>query len=333
MRKKLFFATALVIAFSTSAQVLESDNYNSYTVGNVTNSMTTVGQGGMRVLSGTISDYKIVAGNASHGNYLQVTGGSDATDASTRYVLKDNGLPWATRIAGNNIIKESLDIFTGTATNQHVSGVYILNSDYDGIIGIYYDSQSRSIIAGARLNNNGQPGYYIFTITAATTQYPANTWINVGCIYNKTTGEVMYKIGNVTYGPMTFTGLTTVSGLDPAFHVVQNTFTTGSTNAGPTTFGIDNYRVEASNDTTLGTSEIKVSKASIIAIGPNPTADYLNILTDLKINKAEIFDMSGRKIDLRLDGNKIDVKSLNPGSYIINVETKEGKTSSKFIKK
>jgi len=70
-----------------------------------------------------------------------------------------------------------------------------------------------------------------------------------------------------------------------------------------------------------------------MTISPNPTTEYLNVATDLKINKAEIFDMSGRKIDANLEGNRINVKNLNAGSYIISIETKDGKTTEKFIKK
>ncbi|UHO40040.1 T9SS type A sorting domain-containing protein [Chryseobacterium capnotolerans] len=38
-------------------------------------------------------------------------------------------------------------------------------------------------------------------------------------------------------------------------------------------------------------------------------------------------------MDATLDGNRIDVRNLNTGGYIINIETKEGKTTEKFIKK
>jgi len=43
--------------------------------------------------------------------------------------------------------------------------------------------------------------------------------------------------------------------------------------------------------------------------------------------------MSGRKINVRLDGEKVDVKNLPSGTYLINIETKEGVSSQKFIKK
>ena len=70
-----------------------------------------------------------------------------------------------------------------------------------------------------------------------------------------------------------------------------------------------------------------------ILISPNPTSDILNIKSDSKINNVSVVDMSGRKINVRLDGEKVDVKSLPSGTYLINIETKEGVSSQKFIKK
>lgn len=70
-----------------------------------------------------------------------------------------------------------------------------------------------------------------------------------------------------------------------------------------------------------------------VKLTPNPTSDILNIKTDLKINKVEIFDISGRKLNSKLEGNKIDVTGLQSGTYLINIETKDGITTEKFIKK
>ncbi|WP_426278337.1 T9SS type A sorting domain-containing protein [Chryseobacterium sp. S-02] len=338
MRKKLLFSLSLLICFAMSAQVLESDNYNSYTLGNVSASTSTAGQGGMNLYNGTIANYQIVAGDAAHANYLQVTGGSDGTATSSRYVYKTGlAAAWTARTSGNNTIKGSFEVYTGTSTNKHLSGMTVFGAN-DGIVGIAYNSQTKTINGRAYLNITADPtqnGFY--NITGLTTNtYPANTWVTLGYSYNKTTGTITYNIAGTTL-TLSVTGATTVSGFDPAELDVHSSPTRTSTsdpaNTGPTTFGIDNYSVEASSTATLGTSDIKNTKSSIIAIGPNPTADYLNILTEQKINKIEIFDMSGKKINSELQGNKIDVRNLNAGNYIINIETKEGKTTDIFIKK
>ncbi|PWN71702.1 hypothetical protein C1631_003520 [Chryseobacterium phosphatilyticum] len=70
-----------------------------------------------------------------------------------------------------------------------------------------------------------------------------------------------------------------------------------------------------------------------ISVYPNPVSDILHIGTSSEIKNISLVDMSGKMINVKTDGNKINVQNLSAGSYIITVETKEGKTSSKFIKK
>jgi len=339
MKRNLLFCLALVSAVSASAQLLESDNYNAYTNGNVATSTTgtVAGQGGMMLLGGAVSDYQIVSGDAAHGKYLQVTGGIEGTATSSRAVFKGNfATAWAARTPGNNIVKGKVEIFTGTSTNKHVSGVGVFGVT-DGIVGIRYNSQTKTINGLAYLTvPGGDDGFYNITgITAST--YPANTWVTLVYTYNKTTGDITYKIANEPEITLEIDGASTVANLEPnRFRVLSSPTRTSATdpvNTGATTFGIDNYTVVASNNTTLGTSDVESKKNSMIAIGPNPTADYLNILTSLKINNLEIYDMSGRKVSSQLEGNKVDVKHLNPGSYIVTFETKDGKTTEKFIKK
>ncbi|AZA76737.1 T9SS C-terminal target domain-containing protein [Chryseobacterium sp. G0186] len=94
---------------------------------------------------------------------------------------------------------------------------------------------------------------------------------------------------------------------------------------------IDDFKVTTTG--TLGTSEVSKASASAISVYPNPATDVLNIKSKEKVNTIEIYDVSGRKVPAELNGDKVNVRNLNPGSYIINIETKAGKTTEKFIKK
>lgn len=340
MKKVLLALSAVIISTSAFSQVLESDNYNSYTLGNVSTSLTAAGQGGMNLYNGAIANYQIVTGDASHAKYLQVTTGSEGTSTASRYVYKTTlATAWTNRTSGNNIIKGVFQLYTGTSTNKHLSGVTVFNgTDGDGIVGIGYNSQTKTINGRAYLNITANPannGFY--NITGLTTNtYPANTWINLGFSYNKTTGAMTYNIDGVAQ-TLTVTGATPASGFDPAEFDVHSGITrldaTDTVNSGPTTFGIDNYLVEASSNATLGASDIKKDVSSIIAIGPNPASDYLNILTSLKLKNVGIFDITGRKVNTVLNGNQVNIKALNSGTYIINIETEKGLTTEKFIKK
>ncbi|PKF75870.1 T9SS type A sorting domain-containing protein [Chryseobacterium sp. PMSZPI] len=79
-----------------------------------------------------------------------------------------------------------------------------------------------------------------------------------------------------------------------------------------------------------------IDKKELVAkvkLFPNPASDILNVATSSEIKNASIVDISGKVINVKLDGNKIDIKQLPSGTYILSIETKEGKTSQKFIKK
>lgn len=83
--------------------------------------------------------------------------------------------------------------------------------------------------------------------------------------------------------------------------------------------------------TLLGTKEVKISKN--IVCYPNPADDILNFNATGKIN---IYSSEGRLVLSKdnADGSKgINVSSLIKGNYILTIENKEGRFSSKFIKK
>lgn len=91
-------------------------------------------------------------------------------------------------------------------------------------------------------------------------------------------------------------------------------------------------RIAINNEGVLGTNEV-LTKNVQFSLYPNPTADFLNIKTDEKVKSVTIFDMAGRKMDAQLSDNKVDVRKLESGAYIINVDTEKGKSTEKFIKK
>jgi len=92
---------------------------------------------------------------------------------------------------------------------------------------------------------------------------------------------------------------------------------------------IDNIKI---NNEQLSINDIN-SKSDKITVFPNPTTDYLNIQFTDKIRNVQIFDISGKKVQVNLEGDKVDVRKLSAGSYLINVEIEGGNFTEKFIKK
>lgn len=69
-----------------------------------------------------------------------------------------------------------------------------------------------------------------------------------------------------------------------------------------------------------------------LAIYPNPTKDYLNILSKgISFNESAIYDLSG-KLVLKSKSNKIDVRTLPSGAYLLVINTEKGNLVYKWIK-
>lgn len=68
-----------------------------------------------------------------------------------------------------------------------------------------------------------------------------------------------------------------------------------------------------------------------ITIYPNPTSNYIKILTTNKIKSVEIFDISGKKVKHVLNSNEISVNQIQAGIYIVKVFTDKGKVTKKIV--
>lgn len=120
--------------------------------------------------------------------------------------------------------------------------------------------------------------------------------------------------------------------VDPAnaFGAGATTWTSLSALTGTT--ALDGLSFSIEGNSVLGTTEV-FSSVKEIAVSPNPTSDYLYIKTKSKVNGIEIYDIAGRKINVNNNTDTIDVRNLEPGNYIIKIQTKDGVSTEKFIKK
>lgn len=75
------------------------------------------------------------------------------------------------------------------------------------------------------------------------------------------------------------------------------------------------------------------SPKGAVKVYPNPTTGVL-FVNGMQPKQANVFDVSGKLIPTKVEGNKIDTQKLPKGNYILKMEDKEGKsTTTKFIKK
>lgn len=331
--KKTLLIAVLALSSTAFSQVLESDNYDSYTMGNVSTATdgSVAGQGGMYLYAGATTDYQIADVGSGHGLALEIISGNTAANASNRYVYKDGfDTAWAGRTAGNNILVGTLELFTGFGDGASRIGSTIFSST-GGIVGVNYNSSTNQINGLAYLVSTatGTGGFYNITFGATAPTYADDTWIKIGYSYNSDTGVITYDL-NGTAVTLNIAGYTTPTGLLPIEHDIMSSFISG--NAATKTTFVDNYAVGASNTTVLGVKGGQIG-SEFAAIYPNPATDVLNISYSKKVKDVEIYDMNGKKVQNKVSDNKVDIKNLTPGVYIININTGEEVQSQKFIKK
>lgn len=338
MKNFLSINAFLLISLQTlNAQTLESDSFNTYTVGNVGTDITaaTPGQGGFYTdfAGGSNSEAQIVNIDASHGKSLQFTG--SAGGPVTKYMWKNGlGTAWAGRTSGNDILKLSFNLYTGSSTGGVGRGTVLI---YDGtthktLLGAGYEYNTQRIVGIAYYTkiSSGVTGNYLFYLEPATTTYPPNTWITLSCTFNKTTGVVTWTTpGGGTYSPAS-THTPAAAGVDPFEMDFVSVANAGNTVATITSF--DDYMVTAANAATLGTKEA-VAQENRISVYPNPATDFLNIQSEVPVTHVEVTNMSGRKMEVQLNHNKVDIRNLIAGIYTVNIEIKGNKFSKKIIKK
>ncbi|EJL70493.1 T9SS type A sorting domain-containing protein [Chryseobacterium populi] len=117
----------------------------------------------------------------------------------------------------------------------------------------------------------------------------------------------------------------------------SNAFGAGATNwtslsALTATPALDGLAFSIEGESVLGVHEVYNSVKSV-SVSPNPTTDYLFVTSKSKVSNVAVFDVSGRKLNVNFDGEKVDVRNLQAGNYMISIENKDGKITEKFIKK
>ncbi|KXH84461.1 T9SS type A sorting domain-containing protein [Chryseobacterium kwangjuense] len=93
---------------------------------------------------------------------------------------------------------------------------------------------------------------------------------------------------------------------------------------------IDNVKVY--NEAQLSSLDKTLNK-NTVNIYPNPAVDFISVTASGKIKSSEIYDSAGRKVQIGLESDKIEVAKLPAGLYLINIKTENGSFSRKFIKK
>src|SRR5690554_4505871 len=198
MKTRVFYiAAGFLLTQLCSAQVLFTENFNSYALGELSADPTgvTPGKGGWYVTKGYLNNpapCEIVA-EVGRGNVLAIGANINnfTQGNSSRVIQKSINTLWNGRTQGNNILKLEYDVYTvSTSVGTDKMGGYVGLSTATG----YKYTVSNlidNIVAGkpSAVNANLQTGYYTpsgtqyiylgANNTPDYTNFPYNTWVSV----------------------------------------------------------------------------------------------------------------------------------------------------------
>lgn len=86
----------------------------------------------------------------------------------------------------------------------------------------------------------------------------------------------------------------------------------------------------------LGTSEttgIQDELSKSVSVYPNPTNGMLKINSDSRIDKVELFDLSGKQIYSQTGGDNLDLSGYQKGLYSIRIQTEKNIVNKKITLK
>ncbi|MGB3591262.1 MAG: T9SS type A sorting domain-containing protein [Nonlabens sp.] len=359
MNKKYFKALLLsvIVAGTTCAQVLQSEDFNSLTIGNVGTDIdfSTAGQGGFFTLADNVdagATTPTTTTNAANSNFQIITGGLARTqglrivgpngDQGARQITKgDFSTAFTNRTVGNDIVEVEIYFNTGTfAISETFSRILMFGDDAGTSripVGLQFNQTTGELSGLANLLQAGAVGFFGFNLGAANTDLilPPSTWVHVGMAYDTTNGALRwaYDAGNMIDGQLTFTNAANViPGMAP--NEVDLLLFTGATNTIATSVPFDNLEVRATATNQLLNAPSQEAVLDV-AIYPNPATDFVTLRSDtIDLAAYTITDLSGKLlVKQAVNGTteRIDISNLSSGIYLLQIESVGGGLVTKKV--
>ncbi len=332
---KLFLISLLFVPFTPQAQTFFTEDFNSYPTGplNTVYDNTTPGQGGWLVSRGSIgSGTGMITAEAGKGNVLTITSNSATIPGSYSFRQEDGFLTtlWNNRTLGNNIFKFEYEFY---GVGQINFAVHILNSSIVNatIISLAFQSNfgpNLNRISGSYLENTSFKTLNLKNYN--TTPFPHNIWIKAEMFVDYNAKNVYFYIPTLN-----------IQATAPFYH---NTipfsldFSAGSLNA-TSIVKIDNIKVSGLKTLPsyiLSTNEQLSAKFNLY---PNPATNVVNITNNenMAVQQVTVYDIAGKLITTQNFNEQaeiqLNVENLASGTYMLHLQTNEGTTVKKLVKK
>ncbi len=368
--KKLLLLMLILVGFqNASAQILQTENFDSLPIGAVgidatgtipTNNYYTLSTNydldPLASTTGTNAspeNFQIIDYGEGHGTVLQIEGTNG--DKGRRNMWQD-GLAnqWAFRDAGNDIIRVEFDLFTGPTggDSNNTKGMYIYDSNTTAsalkILGGFVFNTKTLVLTGIGYYTSatapiGNYGFFLGTPNGTNLVLQPNVWVRLYVTFDKSSGQIVWKgpgfLGQVTGAAVNVDPdkIAFISRSGSAAAVVTPP-TPAIVNAAATTAGLfDNIIVTATNLSLLGVEEIANNQIDY-SVYPNPANSTISVSNQESnpINTITIFDINGRIVKSQTFDSiatiEMNVSELSKGMYLMKITSENGTSIQKIIK-
>lgn len=227
-------------------------------------------------------------------------------------------------------------------SNSGNGELYLSYSENSTIENNIFYTRTQNILAFAELTQPGLNFNYNTFFCQAGTASLTTDWN--GKSYS---GYTPFVTGTATNANSIFANpqLTNATITNPDFHLLTNS---PSKNAGNPAYVAANTETDYYNESRVeggridcGADEFTIANLGLgdkieiatFNVYPNPATNFIYIDSEMKVDKYEIFNISGQKVIEGFDKNKINISELTSGMYFIKFEIEGKSYGSKIIKK
>lgn len=362
----LFFVSCL--GSTIKAQVLWSEDFTSYTIGNlvpINDLYMGVGPDPNNYVltpenwllcsvphtNSTAPQFQVtIETETGKGNVLKI---QDIPVSNTALSMRNTMLfavkeiphldtLWKNRTIGNDILKYECEFYVGHQIRSPLSlgiGLSRIENNvkineislngYVSTLGFTYIASAQELFIDP--SDTGLP---------APPSIPLNpsTWTKIIIYVDYTTGYVYFEVPSVSSAYRSNNPLPTQH--FKLFNVLDLNFksdvASNNGNRAPNFAKFDNFKVSAVNMLPLSLKKLAATKFTIF---PNPITDFVTITNNdnIDVKQIEVFDISGKNVKTQTFNNENEVQlsltDLVSGTYLLHIKTNAGIAIEKVIKK
>jgi len=327
MKKNILLITCFFITQLGFAQVLLSEDFNSYATGhlNTDYSGTTAGQGGWVIKrSNNANATAMVTPETGRGNVVTFTTNSTLNeDIRIQQNMSVISALWSNRTAGNNVLKFEYEVF---GTGFFIAEGIIWDKSNNFINLRFFSTWSYRI--ETHTLGSANPIHTLQSYTSAT--FPYNTWHKVEIFFDYNAKKVYYYLPNLN--------LFKVDNIH-SLNLQDNISLSGTGLKMGAVVKYDNIKLTALPNVPnyiLSATEIVSAKFNMY---PNPATSVVTITNNenMLVDHVTIYDNTGKELKTQNFNNEsliqLNVENLASGTYMLHIGTNAGLAVKKLVKK